>query len=303
MTIVVHNHSALPPELGSSLAEVVRIQEEAGCTVLTDGFYSSRDPVWLAMECIEGVEAGLPVDYYGAGFMVPTPIVRDHLHYRRDAAVERWRAAQAESQYPVKAVLPGPLTLAQLADHRGSPYRDRGSLAEAWATALLPEFVALVQAGATWIQLDEPAVLHCPEAIRLLRDLLEPFWESREGARLLVSTWGAPASPMYAQLHSLPTDVVGVDLVSNPELVDLISDVGASQELYLGLAGPNGTVFDGTAFERKLRKLLHNYEFSQIHLGPTCGLGALAPPSAAQLLRELGGLGRDLSETTRPLLL
>lgn len=295
MMIIAHNHSTLPPDLGGSLADVLRVQEEAGCTVATDGFYSSRDPVWLAIECVDGVHAGAMVDYFGAGFTVPTPVVRDHLHYHGNAAVERWRAAQAETQKPVKAVLPGPLTLAELSDYEKSPYSDRAALAEAWATALLPEFTALVQAGAPWIQLDEPAILRRPGAIRLLRDLLQPFWESRESARLLVSTWGPNAAAMYAQLHSLPADVVGVDLATDPDLVDLIAEVGASQELYLGLVGAYDEGIEQSGLQFRLEKLLHNYEFAQLHLGPACGLARLSPQTATTALRHIAAVAEKLS--------
>ncbi len=300
MTFVVHNHSTLPPEIASSLADVLRIQEEAGCTVVTDGFYSSRDPVWLAIECVGGVEAGLAVDYFGAGFTVPRPVILDHLHYRANKAVEQWRIAQTESRQPVKTVFPGPLTLAQLSDYGHGPYRDRGSLAEAWATALLPEFTALLEAGATWIQFDEPALLRNPQEIRLLRDLLEPFWEIRGAARIVVSTWGGNAASLYAQLHSLPADVVGVDLVRNPELIELIGEVGASQELYLGLAGPDSVGVDVPALEGRLHKSLRNYEFELIHLGPACGLGALPPQFATACLQEIAQLAHALADTMEP---
>ncbi|MCX8072693.1 MAG: hypothetical protein N3C12_09610 [Candidatus Binatia bacterium] len=292
--IFIHNHSTLPPETASSLADVIRAQEEAGCTIVTDGFYSARDPVWLAIECVGGVEPGTPADYFGASFSVPTPVVRDHLHYQAAAAVERWRAAQSETERPVKAVLPGPLTLALLSDYARSPYHDRESLAEAWATALLPEFTALVAAGAKWIQLDEPAILRMPDAVRLLRDLLQPFWDSREHATLLVSTWGAETEEMYAQLHSLPTDIIGVDVVMSPNLLDLIPEVGASQQLYLGVISPVAkNRCDDLSV--KIERILHNYEFPDLHLGPAAGLQSLEPRAAIDALREIYALGRRLS--------
>ncbi|GIW43644.1 MAG: methylcobamide--CoM methyltransferase [Candidatus Binatia bacterium] len=295
MKTIVHNHSTLPGETAPSLADLLRAQAGAGCAVLTDGFYAERDPVWLAIECTSGVEPGPPADYYGAGFTVPTPVICDHLHHQASLAVQRWRAAQAETSFPVKAVLPGPLTLAQLAEVRNSVYEDVSALAEAWATALLPEFSGLVEAGAKWIQIDEPGILRQPTLLRLARDLLQPFWDSREDSFLIVSTWGPGAADWYAQLHSLPTDAVGVDLVANPELWDLIAEVGASQQLYLGLANPFGHVCGDPHVRVKVKQVLHNYEFPLLHIGPSCGLQGLSPEAALDTLRQIAEFAGDLS--------
>jgi 5-methyltetrahydropteroyltriglutamate--homocysteine methyltransferase len=292
VNILLHNHSSLPGDLAASLHDLLRLQENLGYRVLTDGFFSARDPVWLAIECVHGVEAGEPTDYFGAGLEVPRPVVRDHIHYARSTAAAHWRDAQALTQLPVKAVLPGPFTLAYLSGPTTGtgPYPSREALAEAWATALLAEFTALVDAGAQWIQLEEPALLRAPEAIRLVRDLLEPFWASRDRCRLVVSTWGEGATALYAQLHSLPADVVGVDLVSNPDLLDLIPHVGASQELYLGLLRPETATLPLADEAHHLQRILHNYELESLHIGPACGLEAVPPATAQTALQQLAQL-------------
>lgn len=295
MTILTHNHSSLPPDFAPSLHDLLAQQERAGCDVLTDGFYHARDPVWLALESVSGAHAGPPVDYFGAGFEVPAPLVREHLHYHRDVAVTRWLEAQGHTNRPVKAVLPGPFTLACLGDPSCGPYESREALAEAWATALLPAFAALVDAGARWVQIEEPAILREPQSMRFLRDLLEPFWQSRETCRIVVSTWGPGASAVYAQLHSLPADLLGVDAVADKELLDLVPAVGASQELCLGLVRPDTQPASTTVLLRGIDRILHNYPLGTLHLGPACGLESVPGPVAFAALQELATAAKKVS--------
>lgn len=295
ITVLTHNHSSLPPDFAPSLQLLLKEQESAGCSVITDGFYYTRDPAWLAIESVSGAEQGPPTDYFGAGFQVPAPLVREHLHYHRNVAVVRWLEAQNHSTRPVKAVLPGPFTLAYLGDSSRGPYPSRESLAEAWATVLLPAFVDLVEAGARWVQIEEPAILREAQAIRFLRDLLEPFWQCRKTCKIVLSTWGPGASAAYAQLHSLPADVLGVDAVANEDLLELVAAVGASQELYLGLVRPDAQPASTTTLVRGLQRVLHTYPLDSLHLGPACGLQALPASAAFTVLQELATVAKNLS--------
>lgn len=294
MKTQTHNHSTLPGEAANGLTDVLRWQAEAGCDVVTDGFFYSRDPVWLAIELTSGAQPGPLCDYFGAGFLVPAPVVRDHLHHERGVVVEHWRAAQEKTPLPVKVVLPGPLSLTALSRDSGV-YPSAAALCEAWATLLLAETTLLVEAGVRWIQFDEPAVLQRPNEVRFLRSLLEPIWEVRGPARLLVSTWGAGAVELYAQLHSLPADVVGIDMVSDPALLSVLASAGASQELYLGLARPGGDLpLLSPEFVVSLTYALKRYELETLHLGPACGLSGLPPAEARRVLREIHTTARAI---------
>ncbi len=291
MISLAHNHSTLPADTAPSLGTVLHWQEELGCDVLTDGFFYSRDPVWLVLELTSGADPGGLQDYFGAGFSVPAPIIRDHLHSVRNAAVEHWRAAQEQASRPVKVVLAGPLTMAELTRDRGV-YPTRAALSEAWATLLLEEVAALAEAGADWIQLDEPVILRRPSEVRFLRSLLEPIWEARGRARLIVSTWGPGAAPLYAQLHSIPADVLALDFVSEPGLLSLLGTVGASQELYIGVARANAEFPVLEDLAPSLVQALKRYHLPVVHFGPACGLGSASPERARAVLEYSARVAR-----------
>lgn len=152
----------LPPE---TLAEgwrdavclALRLQEQAGIDVVTDGEQTRRHFVHGFVEALEGVDPtrrariGIRGDRYVAE--VPTvvgPVRRAGPIHAAEAAF-----ARAETARRLKWTLPGPLTAADtLAD---AYYRDRERLAMDLAAALNAEARELATLGVDVIQLDEPA--------------------------------------------------------------------------------------------------------------------------------------------------
>jgi 5-methyltetrahydropteroyltriglutamate--homocysteine methyltransferase len=69
---------------------------------------------------------------------------------------EEWRMTRRLTQRPLRATCPGPFTLAIPLRHAGGPYRDRAALLADLADVVNAELRALVEAGADFIQVDEP---------------------------------------------------------------------------------------------------------------------------------------------------
>jgi 5-methyltetrahydropteroyltriglutamate--homocysteine methyltransferase len=79
--------------------------------------------------------------------------------------VDEFRYARTRTSRPLKATIPGPFTLAgRLTYGRGEVYPDRIAAARAFVPIIAAELEALVAAGATYIQIDEPSPAIHPEA-------------------------------------------------------------------------------------------------------------------------------------------
>lgn len=99
---------------------------------------------------------------------------------------------------------------------------------------------------------------------------------------------------MYAQLNSMPADIVALDLISSPQLVDVIAATGASKALGLGVVdGRTPGLEDPSALAQQIDRMLSRYAFDAVHLMPSCGLASL-PRACAQaklaLLASVRGL-------------
>jgi 5-methyltetrahydropteroyltriglutamate--homocysteine methyltransferase len=135
----------------------IKLQENAGIDIVTDGEQSRRHFVHGFLENIEGidfarqVEIGIRNDRYKA--MVPT--VTGALRLRGRVHATEARLARVHTTRKLKFTLPGPMTIVDtIAD---AHYGDRLTLAMAFATLLNEEARALEADGVDVIQFDEPA--------------------------------------------------------------------------------------------------------------------------------------------------
>ena len=135
----------------------VKLQEDAGIDILTEGEQARQHFVHGFLENIEGidfthkVEMGIRKDRYKA--MVPQVVAPLRLKGRVHA--DEARIARTHTSHQLKFTLPGPMTIIDtLADNY---YGDRVKMAFAFAELLNEEARALQADGVDVIQFDEPA--------------------------------------------------------------------------------------------------------------------------------------------------
>jgi 5-methyltetrahydropteroyltriglutamate--homocysteine methyltransferase len=135
----------------------IKLQEDAGIDIVTDGEQSRQHFVHGFLEAVDGidfakrVEMGIRNDRYKA--MVPTVTGPLSLHRRVHASEARF--ARAHTTKKLKFTLPGPMTIVDtIAD---GYYGDRVKMAFAFADVLNEEAQALQADGVDVIQFDEPA--------------------------------------------------------------------------------------------------------------------------------------------------
>jgi 5-methyltetrahydropteroyltriglutamate--homocysteine methyltransferase len=135
----------------------IKLQEDAGIDIVTDGEQSRQHFVHGFLEMVDGidfakrVEMGIRNDRYKA--MVPT--VTGPLRLRGRVHAQEARLARAHTHKKLKITMPGPMTIIDtIAD---AHYGDRIKMAFAFADVLNAEARALAEDGVDVIQFDEPA--------------------------------------------------------------------------------------------------------------------------------------------------
>jgi 5-methyltetrahydropteroyltriglutamate--homocysteine methyltransferase len=135
----------------------VKLQEDAGVDIVTEGEQARQHFVHGFLENIEGidfahkVEMGIRKDRYKA--MVPQVVAPLRLKGRVHAFEAR--AARAHTSHQLKFTLPGPMTIIDTISD--SYYGDRVKMAFAFAELLNQEAKALQADGIDVVQFDEPA--------------------------------------------------------------------------------------------------------------------------------------------------
>ena len=150
---------------GTALAEgrrdavlaALKVQEDCGIDIVTDGEQGRQHFVHGFLEKLEGIDfanrrtIGIRADRYTAS----CPTVVGKVRRRESVHGAEARFARAHTRRSLKFTLPGPMTIVDtLADDH---YGDRAAMAMDFAEALNEEVRDLAAAGVDVIQFDEPA--------------------------------------------------------------------------------------------------------------------------------------------------
>jgi 5-methyltetrahydropteroyltriglutamate--homocysteine methyltransferase len=152
----LHGHDLDIGKLDATLL-ALKLQEDAGIDVVTDGEQSRQHFVHGFLEFVEGIDFGRKVEMgirnnrYKA--MVPT--VTSALRLKGRVHGSETQFARAHTARKLKITMPGPMTIIDtIAD---AHYGDRVKMAFAFADLLNEEARALERDGVDVIQFDEPA--------------------------------------------------------------------------------------------------------------------------------------------------
>ena len=263
-------------------------QTEAGLDLVTDGQIRWADPISHLAGKLSGVRVNGLLRFFDTNFYFRQPVVEGRAERTEPLLLEEFRFAREKSARPVKAVLTGPYTLARFSvGAHGSPSGFEKIL-EGYTAALAAEVAALAAAGATVIQVEEPALLRHLDDFPHFEQSLTALAMSKDSAQLALALYFGDPAAVYDQLQTLPVDILGLDFTYGARLVDRVASNGSARTLMLGLVdGRNTRLEDPVAVARELEKLARGADLNRAYLGPSCGLEYLPRDRARQKLRQL----------------
>jgi 5-methyltetrahydropteroyltriglutamate--homocysteine methyltransferase len=135
----------------------LKIQEDAGIDIVSDGEQSRQHFVHGFLEGVEGIDFArrVPMGIRNNRYEAMVPTVTGPLRRKYPVHAEEARIARTHTTRRLKFTLPGPMTIIDtIAD---SHYGDRVMMAMAFAELLNEEARELVAIGVDVIQFDEPA--------------------------------------------------------------------------------------------------------------------------------------------------
>ena len=136
---------------------VVKLQEDAGIAIVSDGEQSRRHFVHGFLEFVDGIDFAhqVPMGIRNNRYTAMVPTVAGPVSLRGRVHADEARTARAHTKGKLKITMPGPMTIVDtIADRH---YGDRAAMAMAFAELLNQEARALEADGVDTIQFDEPA--------------------------------------------------------------------------------------------------------------------------------------------------
>ena len=271
--------------------EAIQEQVEAGIDLVTDGQIRWDDGQTYVARGIKGFNLNGLTRYFDTNTYFRQPVPQDRLEWQGPITVADFKFAMAASPKPVKPVLVGPFTLGHLSQL--GRYSDRASLVLDLANILNQEALALQDAGATIVQLDEPALLKHKDEFTLFQEASAAV---TSGLRIKaeVCTYFGDVSGIHSEFFQLPFQVFGLDFVMGKANFELIRDLPSDRELAAGIVDARNTKMETVEeLVAAISRISGHVPLARLQISPSAGLEFLPRPTArAKLLRLVEGTNR-----------
>jgi 5-methyltetrahydropteroyltriglutamate--homocysteine methyltransferase len=172
--------SDIKETLDDAVNMAVLDQQKAGIDILTDGEMRRRDFIQNFYGLMSGLNKISPKRTFGSAGYDQNPryeVVNEVTAPNGLGVVEELEYLQTMTDQPFKICVPGPITLSLPLILKGG-YPDKESLVAAMTQIVNAEMKALVSAGATYLQVDEPRYATTHEDAK---NLITIFNKTRDG--------------------------------------------------------------------------------------------------------------------------
>lgn len=270
----------------------IRIQEEIGLDILVDGEQYRGDMATYFAEHLEGFAISSLVRSYGNRYY-RKPIAAGEIRWKGPITVDWFRFAQNLTKKPVKGMLTGPYTMMDWSFDEHYPNRREFCLA--LAHAIHEEVKALEQAGAQFIQIDEPAVSTRVEEVELA---IEAMRIVTRGIRVKTGThicYG-DFERVYPKILNLAVDQIDLEFTnSNFALLDLIRKVPFTKEVGFGVVDVHSHRIESVEeIKQAIRRALEVFPVEKLVIDPDCGLKTRLKEEAVAKLTNMVAAVREV---------
>lgn len=263
--------------------EWVEFQNEIGVDVVVDGEQYRGDMVAFFAEELEGFSRGGLVRSYGNRYY-RKPIITGPIRRTHAITVEWWGYARSLTDRPVKGMLTGPYTIRDWSfdEH----YDSRRDAVLALAEVIRDEAVALQEAGAEFIQIDEPAVSTRMDELDLAIEALGVVTEPLTVHTITHICYG-DFHNAYPRMLDLPVDQIDLELTNSQfDLLDRFAEHPFTKSIGLGVVDVHShRVETVDEVVKAIERTLQVIPPERVFVDPDCGLKTRTVEEAKDKLR------------------
>ncbi len=266
--------------------EVIEEQIAAGVDVVTDGQVRWDDDQTYVARRMAGVEIGGLQRYLDTNTYYRQPEITGAIKFKEPVLAAAWQFAQERSSRPVKAIVPGPYTLAALSADKH--YGGREKLALALAEALRGEVDALITAGCKHVQVNDPVIVFNKGDYGTFHKAITKLLDGLSGAETGVYTWFGDCAGILPQMQELPCDVIGLDFAAGPGNWEALESATFEKKLGAGIVDARNTRLETAAeVAESVKRLSDAIAAERLYVNPSCGLEYLPREAAFEKLKVM----------------
>ncbi|MFB6280394.1 MAG: methionine synthase, partial [Haloferacaceae archaeon] len=224
---------------------------------------------------IDGYEFNGPVKVWGHNYF-DKPSVVSSVAYDEPWLVDEFAFTSSVTDRPVKVPITGPYTLASWSFDE--VYGSEADLAYDLADLVNQEVEALVEAGARYVQIDEPALATTPDDHAIVGECLDRIVAGLpDDVRIGLHVCYGDYSRIYPEILDFPIDEFDVELCNGEyEQIETFTDPAFTTDLALGVVDAHVAEVEPVAeIERNIRQGLRVVPPDRLTVSPDCGLKLL----------------------------
>jgi len=265
--------------------EVIKLQEEIGLDILVHGEMERGDMATFFAEKLEGFAMSGLVRSYGNRFY-KKPIVKGKIKRNHPIALEMFQYAQSLTEKPVKGMLTGPYTMC---DWSFNEYFDsRRAMVLNLAEVLHEEALDLDEAGAKYIQIDEPAISTHPEEIDLALEAMRIVTGGLNAKTISHICYG-DFTTIYPKILDLAVDQLDLEFANSGFAnLDIFKNPPFTKEIAVGVINVHSHEIEKKdEVKENIKKALEVFPPDKVYIDPDCGLKTRTPEEAEAKLRVM----------------
>ncbi|NEU57233.1 methionine synthase [Halorussus sp. MSC15.2] len=270
--------------------------ERAGLDVVVDGEMRRNEMVEYFAHRIDGYEFNGPVKVWGHNTFDKPSVVSD-VEYDETWLVDEYEFTASVSDRPVKVPITGPYTLANWSFNEA--YEDTEALANDLADLVNEEVEKLVEAGARYIQIDEPALATTPDDHAIVGDCLERIVDGiPDDVRIGLHVCYGDYSRIYPEILDFPVDEFDLELANGDyDQLPVFLQEEFTADLALGVVDAHVAEVESVPeIKENIQKGLEVVPPEQLTVSPDCGLKLLPREVAYEKMVNLVRAAREVEQ-------
>lgn len=273
---------------------IVDEHERSGIDVITDGEMRRTEMVEYFAERISGFEFNGPVKVWGHNYF-DKPSVIESVERTEPWLLEEYDFATDVGSTPIKIPITGPYTLARWSFNEY--YDDTAALAFALSGLAKAEVEQLIEGGARYIQIDEPALATTPDDHEIVGDCLaEIVADIPADRRVGLHVCYGDYSRIYPEMLEYPVDEVDLEQANQDfDALDGFRDPPFTSDLALGVVDVHDTTVESVPeIKANIERGLDIVPPDRLTVSPDCGLKLLPRHTAFEKLRNMVHAAREV---------
>jgi 5-methyltetrahydropteroyltriglutamate--homocysteine methyltransferase len=274
--------------------DVIKLQEEIGLDILVHGEMERGDMVSFFAERLEGFGISGLVRSYGNRYY-KKPIAKGRIKRIRPITLETFQYAQSLTEKPVKGMLTGPYTICDWSFNEY--FQTRRDLVLNLAEVIHEEALDLDDAGAKYIQIDEPAISTRPEEIDLAIEAMKIVTDGLRAKTISHICYGDFTS-IYPKILDLPVNQLDLEFANSDFAnLEIFKNPLFTKEIAVGVIDVHSHVIETKQkVKENIKKALEVFPLEKVYIDPDCGLKTRTKEEAEAKLKVMVSAVREIKE-------